>query len=87
MQIKSEVSNTEKGLNDTMYRLRTLGDEVNLLKTKHAKNSMAVARAEETATMAKEKAVEAKQVCVCGMLLTANFEIVTENSPVPTLRS
>ena len=48
-----------------MYRLGTLGQEINALKTKRANNSMAAARAEETATMARDKANEAKQVCVC----------------------
>lgn len=48
-----------------MDRLGTLGQEINALKTKRAGNSMAAARAEETATMARDKANEAKQVCVC----------------------
>lgn len=48
-----------------MGRLGTLGQEINALKTKRANNSMAAARAEETATMARDKANEAKQVCVC----------------------
>lgn len=45
-----------------MVRLDTLEQEINTLKTKHASNSMATARAEETATMARDKANEAKQV-------------------------
>lgn len=64
-QIESETSNSEKDLNDAMDRLGTLGREINALKTKRANNSMAAARAEETATMARDKANEAKQVCVC----------------------
>lgn len=48
-----------------MDRLGTLGREINALKTKRANNSMAAARAEETATMARDKAKEAKQVCLC----------------------
>jgi len=64
LQIESEASNSEKNLNDAMARLGTLGHEINVLKTKRANNSMAAARAEETATMARDKANEAKQVCV-----------------------
>lgn len=52
-------------LNDAVARLNTLRREINALKTKRASNSMAAARAEETATMARDKADEAKQVCVC----------------------
>lgn len=52
-------------LNDAVARLNTLRREINALKTKRASNSMAAARAEETATMARDKANEAKQVCVC----------------------
>lgn len=63
-QIESETSNSEKDLDDAMERLATLGREVSALKTKRANNSMAAARAEETATMARDKANEAKQVCV-----------------------
>uniref|UniRef100_A0A665X2E4 Laminin subunit beta-2-like n=1 Tax=Echeneis naucrates TaxID=173247 RepID=A0A665X2E4_ECHNA len=61
-QIESETSNSEKHLNDAMDRLGTLGQQINALKTKRATNSMAAARAEETATMAREKANEAKQI-------------------------
>lgn len=64
MQIESETSNSEENLDDAMVRLGTLEQEINMLKTKRAKNSMAAARAEETATMARDKANEAKQVCV-----------------------
>uniref|UniRef100_A0A4W6G354 Laminin, beta 2 (laminin S) n=1 Tax=Lates calcarifer TaxID=8187 RepID=A0A4W6G354_LATCA len=59
---QSETSNSEKDLNDAMGRLGTLGQEINALKTKRANNSMAAARAEETATMARDKANEAKQI-------------------------
>lgn len=62
------MSNTEGNLNDAMDRLGTLGQEINALKTKRAKNSMAAARAEETATMARDKANEAKQVRACEHL-------------------
>ena len=65
-----------------MDRLGTLGQEINALKTKRANNSMAAARAEETATMARDKANEAKQViicvcvsvfvCVCGFIESLN---------------
>ena len=58
------MSNSENDLRDAMDRLGTLGLEINMLKTKRANNSMAAARAEETATMARDKAKEAKQVCV-----------------------
>lgn len=63
-QIETETSNSEKNLDDAMGRLGTLEQEINELKTKRANNSMAAARAEETATMARDKANEAKQVCV-----------------------
>uniref|UniRef100_A0A672ITP8 Laminin, beta 2 (laminin S) n=1 Tax=Salarias fasciatus TaxID=181472 RepID=A0A672ITP8_SALFA len=61
-EIESETSNSEKELSDAMGRLDTLGREINALKTKRANNSMAAARAEETATMARDKANEAKQI-------------------------
>lgn len=61
-QIESETSNSEKDLNEAMARLGTLGREINALKTKRANNSMTAARAEETATMARDKANEARQV-------------------------
>uniref|UniRef100_A0A3P9JI64 Laminin subunit beta 2 n=1 Tax=Oryzias latipes TaxID=8090 RepID=A0A3P9JI64_ORYLA len=61
-QIESETSDNEKDLNDAMDRLGTLGREINILKTKCAENNMAAARAEETATMARDKANEAKQI-------------------------
>lgn len=62
MQIEFDTSDNEKDLNDAMDRLGTLGREINILKTKCAENKMAAARAEETATMARDKANEAKQV-------------------------
>ncbi|KAM4571448.1 laminin subunit beta-2 [Fundulus diaphanus] len=61
-QIESETSNSERYLDDAMGRLGTLEQEINELKTKRANNSMAAARAEETATMARDKATEAKQI-------------------------
>lgn len=63
-QIESETSNNEKDLNVAIVHLETLGREINALKTKCANNSMAAVRAEETATMARDKANEAKQVWV-----------------------
>uniref|UniRef100_A0AAQ6A8Y0 Laminin, beta 2 (laminin S) n=1 Tax=Amphiprion ocellaris TaxID=80972 RepID=A0AAQ6A8Y0_AMPOC len=57
-EIESETSNSEKDLNDAMDRLGTLGHEINALKTKRANNSMAAARAEETATMARDKILD-----------------------------
>ncbi|XP_039459916.1 laminin subunit beta-2 isoform X1 [Oreochromis aureus] len=61
-EIESETSDGEMNLNDAVARLNTLRHEINALKTKRASNSMAVARAEETATMARDKANEAKQI-------------------------
>uniref|UniRef100_A0A669EIH6 Laminin, beta 2 (laminin S) n=1 Tax=Oreochromis niloticus TaxID=8128 RepID=A0A669EIH6_ORENI len=57
-----KTSDGEMNLNDAVARLNTLRREINALKTKRASNSMAVARAEETATMARDKANEAKQI-------------------------
>ena len=59
-----------------MDRLGTLGREISALKTKRANNSMAAARAEETATMARDKADEAKQVCVCVCNTLHHFKSV-----------
>lgn len=67
-QIESETTNNEKDLNVAIVHLDTLRREINALKTKCANNSMAAARAEETATMARDKANEAKQVCNCNVL-------------------
>ncbi|XP_004565524.2 laminin subunit beta-2 isoform X1 [Maylandia zebra] len=61
-EIESETSDGEMNLNDAVARLNTLRREINALKTKRASNSMAAARAEETATMARDKANEAKQI-------------------------
>uniref|UniRef100_A0A1A8S5L6 Laminin, beta 2 (Laminin S) n=1 Tax=Nothobranchius rachovii TaxID=451742 RepID=A0A1A8S5L6_9TELE len=61
-QIRSEASDGERNLDDAVVRLGTLEQEINVLKTKRANNSMAAARAEETATMARDKANEAKQI-------------------------
>ena len=47
-----------------MDRLGTLSQEIDALKAKRATNSMDAARAEETATMARDKANEAKQASV-----------------------
>ncbi|XP_055079201.1 laminin subunit beta-2 [Periophthalmus magnuspinnatus] len=61
-QIESETSSCEKHLSEAVGRLGALGQEINDLKTKRAKNSIEAARAEETATMARDKANEAKQI-------------------------
>ncbi|XP_055788480.1 laminin subunit beta-2-like [Salvelinus fontinalis] len=61
-QIESETSSSEHDLNNAMDRLGNLGREIDGLKLKRAKNSMAAARAEETATMARDKANDAKQI-------------------------
>lgn len=65
LKIESETTRKEKVLQEAALRLGSLGLEINALKTKRANNSMAAARAEETATMARDKATEAKQVRVC----------------------
>lgn len=65
-QIELKTSKRERDLNVTIVHLETLGREINALKTKCASNSMAAARAEETATMARDKANEAKQVWICS---------------------
>lgn len=70
LQIESETSNSERNLDDAMGRLGTLEQEINAQKTKRAENTMAAARAEETATMARDKANEAKQV---GVALNASL--------------
>uniref|UniRef100_A0A6Q2YJC7 Laminin, beta 2 (laminin S) n=1 Tax=Esox lucius TaxID=8010 RepID=A0A6Q2YJC7_ESOLU len=59
---QSETSSSEHDLNDAMDRLGRLGREIHALKLKRANNSVAAARAEETATMARDKATEAKQI-------------------------
>uniref|UniRef100_A0A8C7J465 Laminin, beta 2 (laminin S) n=1 Tax=Oncorhynchus kisutch TaxID=8019 RepID=A0A8C7J465_ONCKI len=59
---QSETSSSEHDLNDAMDRMGNLGREINALKLKRAHNSVAAARAEETATMARDKANEAKQL-------------------------
>uniref|UniRef100_A0A4W4EU32 Laminin, beta 2 (laminin S) n=1 Tax=Electrophorus electricus TaxID=8005 RepID=A0A4W4EU32_ELEEL len=61
-QIQSETTANEKGLNDAMERLGDLGRHIEALKSKRANNSMAVALAEETATTARDKASDAKQI-------------------------
>ncbi|XP_031421826.1 laminin subunit beta-2 isoform X1 [Clupea harengus] len=61
-QIQSETTASEQDLNEAMDRLGTLSQEIDALKAKRATNSMDAARAEETATMARDKANEAKQI-------------------------
>ncbi|XP_048872334.1 laminin subunit beta-2 isoform X1 [Brienomyrus brachyistius] len=60
-QVNSETSAREKDLNDAMDHLGHLSRQIEALKTKHANNSLVASRAEETATMARDKANEAKQ--------------------------
>ncbi|XP_066554307.1 laminin subunit beta-2 isoform X2 [Amia ocellicauda] len=61
-QIQSETDTSEKSLNDAMDRLGTLGRQIDALKIKRANNSVVASRAEEKATMARDKANEAKQI-------------------------
>lgn len=61
-QIHSETSDSEKDLKDAVDRLGSLGRQIDVLKTKRASNSLEASRAEETATMARDKANEAKQI-------------------------
>uniref|UniRef100_A0A8C7QQQ2 Laminin, beta 2 (laminin S) n=1 Tax=Oncorhynchus mykiss TaxID=8022 RepID=A0A8C7QQQ2_ONCMY len=61
-QVLKCTSSSEHDLNDAMDRMGNLGREINALKLKRAHNSVAAARAEETATMARDKANEAKQI-------------------------
>lgn len=64
LKIQSETTAQERDLDNAMDRLGDLGRQIEALKTKRANNSLDAARAEETATMAREKANEAKEVCV-----------------------
>uniref|UniRef100_A0A673LPH3 Laminin subunit beta-2-like n=1 Tax=Sinocyclocheilus rhinocerous TaxID=307959 RepID=A0A673LPH3_9TELE len=65
----------ERDLNDAMGRLGDLGRQIEALKTKRANNSLDAARAEETATMARDKANEAKEVCgVICVSLSVDYE-------------
>ncbi|XP_062316337.1 laminin subunit beta-2 [Osmerus eperlanus] len=61
-QIELETSSGEQQLGGVVGRLGGLQEGMELLKTQRASNSMAAARAEETATMARDKAKEAKQI-------------------------
>lgn len=61
-QIQSETSASERDLNDAVDRLGDLERQIEALKTKRANNSLDAARAEETATMARDKANEAKEI-------------------------
>lgn len=65
LQIQSETTAQERDLDNAMDRLGDLGRQIEALKTKRANNSLDAARAEETATMARDKAIEAKEVRVC----------------------
>ncbi|XP_051947740.1 laminin subunit beta-2-like [Xyrauchen texanus] len=61
-QIQSETTAHERNLSDAMDRLEDLGRQIEALKSKRANNSLDAARAEETATMARDKANEAKEI-------------------------
>uniref|UniRef100_A0A8C1KWE5 Laminin, beta 2 (laminin S) n=1 Tax=Cyprinus carpio TaxID=7962 RepID=A0A8C1KWE5_CYPCA len=58
----AQTTARERDLNDAMDRLGDLGRQIEALKTKRANNSLDAARAEETATMARDKANEAKEI-------------------------
>nr|XP_033782232.1 laminin subunit beta-2 isoform X2 [Geotrypetes seraphini] len=60
--IQSGTANAENQLNDAMDRVGQLDRQIDALKMKRANNSLAATRAEETATAAKDKANEAKQL-------------------------
>ncbi len=70
LKIQSETTAGERDLNDAMERLGDLGRQIEALKTKRANNSLDAARAEETATMARDKADEAKEVCGSHLRVT-----------------
>lgn len=70
LKIQSETAARERDLNDAMDRLGNLGRQIEALKTKRANNSLDAARAEETATMARDKASEAKEVCGSHLFVT-----------------
>uniref|UniRef100_A0A8C6TM75 Laminin, beta 2 (laminin S) n=1 Tax=Neogobius melanostomus TaxID=47308 RepID=A0A8C6TM75_9GOBI len=72
--IESQTAGGERDLSDATGRLAALGREIDALKTQRAKNSMAAARAEETATMARDKANEAKQILE-GQLMDKYHEV------------
>uniref|UniRef100_A0A8C6WPG4 Laminin, beta 2 (laminin S) n=1 Tax=Neogobius melanostomus TaxID=47308 RepID=A0A8C6WPG4_9GOBI len=71
---QSQTAGGERDLSDATGRLAALGREIDALKTQRAKNSMAAARAEETATMARDKANEAKQILE-GQLMDKYHEV------------
>ncbi|XP_030061842.1 laminin subunit beta-2 isoform X2 [Microcaecilia unicolor] len=60
--IQSGTANAENRLNDAMDRVGQLDRQIDALKMKRANNSLAATRAEETATAARDKANEAKQL-------------------------
>ncbi|XP_039626988.1 laminin subunit beta-2 isoform X1 [Polypterus senegalus] len=61
-QMRSATDINEKNLKDAMDRLGLIGRQIDDLKTKRANNSLMASRAEETATMARDKANEAKTI-------------------------
>ncbi|XP_051777109.1 laminin subunit beta-2 isoform X3 [Erpetoichthys calabaricus] len=61
-QMRSATDINEKNLKDAMDRLGLIGRQIDDLKTKRANNSLMASRAEETATMARDKANEAKAI-------------------------
>lgn len=73
LKIQSETTARERDLNDAMVRLGDLGRQIEALKTKRANNSLDAARAEETATMARDKANEAKEVCGLQFVIVCLF--------------
>ncbi|XP_029457085.1 laminin subunit beta-2-like isoform X2 [Rhinatrema bivittatum] len=60
--IQSGTASAENQLNDAMDRVGQLDRQIDALKMKRANNSLAATRAEETATAARDKANEAKQL-------------------------
>lgn len=73
LKIQSETSASERDLNDAADRLGDLERQIEALKTKRANNSLDAARAEETATMARDKANEAKEVCGAHMFISREY--------------
>ncbi|XP_078517952.1 laminin subunit beta-2 isoform X1 [Lissotriton helveticus] len=60
--IQVQTASAENQLNDAMDRVGLLDRQIDALKKKRASNSLAATRAEETASTARDKANEAKQL-------------------------
>uniref|UniRef100_A0A4W3JYV6 Laminin, beta 2 (laminin S) n=1 Tax=Callorhinchus milii TaxID=7868 RepID=A0A4W3JYV6_CALMI len=60
--IQTDTANAERNLNNAMDQLARLDGRIDMLKMKRANNSLAASRAEETASVAQDKANEAKQI-------------------------